>query len=155
LVPWVWLRNRITDQGTPEPGDVKVPRWIRRALGVSGALLFILATAAFIIPQLAIQTWPWKLSPLGGRVVSGWAAFVAIGELAMARESRWSAWKTPLESIALWYALIVLGAALNPQDFSGQPFVNWYILGTMAILLSIFALYIAMEARRRVLPVNT
>lgn len=37
LLPWLWVRNRRTDPGVPEPGDL-VPRWLRITGGTAGGL---------------------------------------------------------------------------------------------------------------------
>jgi hypothetical protein len=90
LVPWLWWRNRGANQGTAEAGDVTVPRAPRLALAVLGAGLLLYALATFAVPELAIRVWPWSLTPLAARVLSGWMALLGVGGLVIGRESRWS-----------------------------------------------------------------
>ena len=68
-----------------------------------------------------------ELTPLTGRVLSGWLAFLGVGGLVMARETLWSAWRIGVQSITLWQALVLVGALAHPADFTGG-LLNWYTL---------------------------
>jgi hypothetical protein len=154
LVPFVWLRNRVTDPGTPEPGDVMVPAAPRWGLRLLGLLLLLFAVAGFVVPSFLAQVWPWALTPLTSRVLAGWFALLGVGGLVIGGERRWSAWRVGLECIGLWHVLVVIAAILNPADFGGGV-VNWYTVSVVVVLVGMSSLYAAMEYRRRDIKVVT
>jgi hypothetical protein len=152
LVPWVWLHNRGADSGAPEAREVFVPAAVRWAAGLVGAGMLVIAIAGFVFPPVLIAVWPWPLTPLLARVLAGWGALIGVGNLAVAGERRWSAWRVSVESIGLWHLLFLVGAIFHAQDFTQGRFFNWYILSVAAVLIAMAALYLAMELRRRRSP---
>lgn len=149
LVPWMWLRNRVTDPGTPEPDDVIVPTRVRSAVRALGIGLTAFSVLSFIFPQLLIAWWPWNLTAFSARLLAGWGALIGVGNLAIAGDPRWSAWRVGVESIALWHLLFLIGAVFYRQEFNGGSLVNWYLLSVVAVLILMAALYVSMEAQRR------
>lgn len=148
LVPWMWLRNRGTDPGIPETADLVVPAVARWALGSLGVLLLVFAVGGFIAPGWLASVWPWKLTPLTARVLSGWFALLSVGGIVISRDTRWSAWRVGLQSIGLWHLLVVIGAVLHQADFPGG-LVNWYLICVVLVLLGMGALYVQMTRRRQ------
>lgn len=148
LVPLVWLRNRITDSGAPEADDLAVPAVARGSLLTLGLVLLACAIFGFVSPNWLIRLWPWQLTPLTARVLSGWLALLGVGGLVISRDGRWSAWRVGLQSIGLWHLLVVLGAALHAEDFTAG-LVNWYVISVVLVLAGMGFLYITMESRRR------
>jgi len=149
LVPWLWWRNRLTDPGTAEPGDVSVPLWARWAVRGLGAAMVLMAIVGFAAPQALMAVWPWSLTPLTARVLAGWGALIGVGNLVIAGDARWSAWRVGVESIALWHLLYLIGSVFHQQDFGGGHWLNWYTLSVIGVLVLIGALYIRLEFQRR------
>lgn len=148
LLPWTWLRNRTTDPRTPEVEDATVPvlaRWIMTGLGI---VLLVFSIAAIISPSIAIQIWPWTLSPLTARVLGGWSALLGVGGLLISQDERWSAWRVGLESIALWHILVLIAAVVNRLDFKDANLANWYLISVVLVLMGMVVLYILMQTRR-------
>ena len=148
LVPWMWLRNRVTDPGIPEANDLLVPVVARWSLRLLGVFLFVFAVVGFIAPQWVIGLWPWQLTPLTARVLSGWFALLGVGGIVIARDPRWSAWRVGLQSIGLWHILVVIGALFNQADFF-NGLLNWYLISVTLVLIGMAVLYIQMESSRR------
>lgn len=148
IIPAIWLRNRHTDPQIPEPDDATVPGVMRGLTALISVVMLVFAVLGLALPDVLASIWPWTLSALTGRVLGGWFAFLGVGGLLMAREPRWSAWRIGLQSIGLWQALILLGAALNPADFSQGP-VNWYTIVVAVGLIAMIAGYVWVESRRR------
>ena len=107
----------------------------------------ILAVVSIVLPSLTIRIWPWTLSPLTARVLGGWLALMGVGCLTIARDPRWSAWKSLVESITLWQLLLLVAAAAHAGDFSSP--LNWYLLATIVGVLSTLAIYVSLEMQRR------
>ena len=51
LIPILWLRNRRTDPGTPDPDDLVVPQPIRVGAGLAGVGLLGLAALMVLLPD--------------------------------------------------------------------------------------------------------
>ncbi len=148
LVPFLWWRNRVEDPGTPEPNDVVVPSIARWGLGVLGGFIFIFAVVGFFFPEWLVSVWVWPLTVVTARILSGWFALLGVGGLVIARDSRWSAWKVGLESIAIWQLLVVAAAVVNTADFT-NGLLNWFVVGVVLVLLGMAGLYVVMEGQRR------
>lgn len=147
LIPFLWIKNRVTDPGTPEPDDLEVPAFAKWAFLSFGIACMAWAVIMFVFPQFAIDHWPWKLSPLTARVLGGWFSLLGVGGLFTSRDSRWSAWRIPLQSITLWAVLVLLGVFMNPGDFAGGVW-NSFTVGTLLSILMLVTFQVWMEARR-------
>lgn len=148
LVPTLWFFNRNADSGQPEEDDVLLPSPVPLILKFAGYGGLIIALVGFIYPDFVIQIWPWTLTPLTARVMCGWLALLGVGALTMSSESRWSAWKVPLESIVIWHVLVFVAAILNPDEFKTSIF-NWYTISIGAVLAGIIFFYSAMEKHKQ------
>jgi uncharacterized membrane protein len=148
LVPWVWLRNREVETGEPERDDVSIPLIARWGLGLLGVAFSAVTLVAFLDPQIIIDIWPWTLSPLTANIMGGWSSLLGVGGILISRRKRWSAWKDDLESIAIWFGLVLLACLINPQDFNNGSLVNWFVIGLIIILLGMVILYVNMEFQR-------
>lgn len=148
LVPLVWLLNRSADPGTAAADDVVVPRIARWGLLALGIVLLGFALGGFVQPDWLSAIWPWTLSALTARVMSGWLALLGVGGVVIARDSRWSSWQVGLQSIGLWHLLVVVAAWMRPADFQNGLF-NWYLVSVVVVLIGMLVLYLMMENKRR------
>ena len=82
LAGYLWHERR---GGAPPPAD-RLPAGLRTGLLVAGGLLTLEATVAFVHPDWLIDSFPWTLTPLTARVLSGWLLLVGTLLLSMARE---------------------------------------------------------------------
>lgn len=148
LVPFLWWRNRKTDPGAPEPDDLVIPNLARWSLRLLGAGLVLFAIVGFLQPDWIVSLWPWTLSLLTARILSGWFALLGTGGLVIGRETRWSSWRVGLQSIGLWHLLVIIGAVIHRQDFP-QGLFNWYLISVVIVLVSMAVLYLKMEYGRK------
>jgi len=148
LVPALWNSNRQTDPGEPEPDDILIPPTVSLILKLISVSSLIYVVIGFINPEFVIKTWVWTLTPLTARVMSGWIALLGVGAFTMSNEKRWSGWRTPLESIAIWHVLVLIAAFMNPSDFK-TGLVNWYTIAIGVMVIGIFIFYPMMEMKRR------
>ena len=147
LVPLVWQNNRSVDSGAAEPGGPKVPGIARWSLRLLGIMLSLFAIGGFILPQWLIELWPWQLSPLTARIMSGWFALLGVGGLVISGESRWSGWKVGLQSIGLWQLLVLVAAFIRVDDYKHAA-INWYTISVALVLIGMAGLYIYMETNQ-------
>lgn len=149
LVPYLWLRNRSADPGTLEPGDLRVPerlRWGMRLLGLAYAGLTIFMS---LFPGMAMAIWPWSLTPLTARVLGGWSALMAAGALSVSGDTRWSAWRIPLQSFSLWAALALVGTFFNLGEFTRpQTEISFPAILSLS-LIALISFQVLMETRLR------
>lgn len=148
LVPVVWWLNRQRDSGQPEPGDVALPPATAPVMITAGIVLLGSAVVFFMRPQLAIAMWPWPLTLLTARVLAGWQSLLGVGALALARDSRWSAWRIPIQSILIWQTLLVLAFIWRRDAFVPAGFLNWYTVYTVAVTIAVTTFYGRMESLR-------
>lgn len=149
LVPLVWLINRGRDPGMPEPGDRLVPGWLRIIMGAAGLILLLLTTAAFIYPDVLINMWPWTLTPLTARVMAGFHAILGVGALVMASDQRWSAWRIPMQSIVVWYGLMLLALFLHQAELGAAGMLNWYTFFVLSGLVGLLLVTLIMRLQPR------
>ena len=64
-----------------------IPPWLNRLLVIFGGLLTTVAALVFLFPNLLIPIFPWQLTPLTARSLSGWLIAVGTLMLSMAREN--------------------------------------------------------------------
>lgn len=144
LVPLVWWRNRRTDPLAAAAGERIVPGWLRGLMAAAGTFLLLLCLLVFIWPEILIPLWPWTLSPLTSRVLSGWHALLGAGALALAGDRRWSAWPVPMQTIALWQALLLLALFRHQEELSGG-FLSGYALFISSGLVGLLAVTLVMR----------
>ena len=147
LVAVIWWRNRAVDRGLPERADQVVPRPVRITMVVLGVILLGSAAIAFIRPDLAIASWPWNLSERGARAMAAWVALPGAAALTLAPETRWSAWRMPMEGTGLWALLIAIAIprAWDNIDATSRVGVVSVVLVWLAAVASVYGL---MEWRR-------
>ncbi|MEO8288999.1 MAG: hypothetical protein ABI670_21520 [Chloroflexota bacterium] len=153
LVPFLWYRNRVTDPHIIEPDDITVPASVRVAAAVIGAGAMVLAILLFVLPQFgtaALDIWPWKLTPLTARVTAAAISFPAAAWMVLARDSRWSAWRIPLEVQVVALGLALLGIPRAWDNFDPNRLATWVFIGVLLVLVAATVfLYVSMESRRR------
>lgn len=148
LIFYLWWLNRKTDPGSLESGDISVPLLARRGFFWFGVAAMLWAIFMFVFPEVVLPLWPWKLTPLTARILAGWFSLLGVGGLFTSRETRWSAWQIPLQSITLWAALVVLASFLNPNDFSAGAW-NSFTIGITLFVLVLLAFQFGIHLARR------
>jgi hypothetical protein len=145
-VPAVWLANRRHDPRTPETGDRPYPRWLRTGMLAGGGSMCVIAAWMFLDPNGAIGAWPWPLTPLTARAAAAFVALPAVAWLAIAADGRWSAAKRMLETVAIGLVLLLIAVWRAWDQFDhGSAFTYAYVVGMVATLIAIVALYTWME----------
>ncbi|MBL8063997.1 MAG: hypothetical protein JNK32_13290, partial [Anaerolineales bacterium] len=132
VAAYLWHQKRIGAEAPVSPED-QIPAWLRTTLLVLGILLSLVAFIAFFFPNAIIPIFPWKLTPLTARSLSGWLVAVGTLMLSMRRENSRtrSRLATPMLILLLPALLMQMGRYANE--------VNW-ASPTLWIGLSLFAL---------------
>lgn len=147
LIPLIWWRNQRASPYTIEADEHDVPETIRRGMMAAGLIILLSAVLLFVFPTIAINIWPWTLSPLTARVMAGWQALLGVGAMMIARDPRWTAWGTALQSILLWQLLVLLALFLHRAEFGAQSMVNWFVFYTIGGIVAVVLLTWAVSQR--------
>jgi hypothetical protein len=143
----LWLRNQRTDPRRPESGEPLLPGAVRLAAGGFGVGALVAGLVFFVAPQVAIDIWPWKLTPLTARVLASFTIQVGCGGLLLSLDERWGSWRLLLQTFLLATVLLLVGAARAWSDFDqGNPLTWMFVGGLAATALAIVLLYRRMEA---------
>jgi hypothetical protein len=144
----LWLRNRATDSGQPDPGEPLLAPGVLLAARAFGLVTLTAAMIFFVFPDTAIDVWPWQLSPLTARVLASFMAQVGTGALVLSSDQRWSAWRLIVETFFVATGLLLIAAARAWSDFDeDDPATYAYIAGLAAASVALLVLYIRMERR--------
>jgi hypothetical protein len=135
LATYLWLVNGRTDPGRL-PADQVTPVWMRYAFAFGGTVDLVVALVVFIEPDIAIDAWPWALTPLTARVLASFVAFVGVTWLCMLFDDRWTSFSLTMSATLFGLALIGLAALGRTDEFHGAA-ETWLfvlsLLGTMAV----------------------
>jgi hypothetical protein len=85
VAAYLWHQSR-AGSNQAVSGD-PIPSWLNRLLVICGGILTIIAVLTFIFPNFLIPIFPWKLTPLTARSLSGWLIAVGTIMLWMSREN--------------------------------------------------------------------
>ena len=130
LVWGVWLANR--RRGTvARPGDVVLPAPARMVVGATGALAVAAGLFLFLLPSLAIDVWPWTITPLTSRVL-GAIFMLGVAGLGVISDPRWSAAGLILQVEMLMLSLILVAAARAHADLDASNVMTWLLLAGFA-----------------------
>ncbi|MGB8648932.1 MAG: hypothetical protein WCF84_27090 [Anaerolineae bacterium] len=155
LVPFLWWRNQKTAPRAPSPDERLVPLIVRRVAAAEGVVFILLGVLAFLIPDLAIGVFPWKLTPLTARVLAGWAMLPGVGGIVLSLESRWSSWQVVVESFTVGVLFFALALPRAWNDLAPGALGTWILLAfVVGILVVAPVFYVTMQSRR-VLPSNS
>lgn len=132
VAAYLWHQKRIGPEA-PVPAEDHIPAWLRSMLLVLGILLSLIAFIAFFFLNAIIPVFPWKLTPLTARSLSGWLFAVGTLMLSMRRENSRtrSRLATPMLILILPALLLQMGRYADE--------VNW-ASPTLWIGLLLFAL---------------
>lgn len=146
LIPGLWLLNRRTDPRLGAESGPLVPLAVRWGSGLLGIGMTIVLAATFIDPSWMIDAWPWAVSPLTSRVLLGWAAVFSVWHVVFAFEPRWSAARIPIQSLTIWFVLILFGFIRSWSDIDPSNPLAWGLIGgTTGYLVVVSILYVYLE----------
>jgi hypothetical protein len=96
-----------------------IPSWLHPLLVICGSILTLIAVLTFIFPNWLIPIFPWQLTPLTARSLSGWLIAVGTIMLSMSRENS----RTRARLATPMFILILPALLMQMSRFADQ--VNW------------------------------
>jgi hypothetical protein len=150
LLPVLWKRNQRTDPGTASPADTRIPRRLRLAVGIGGALQLAFALLIFVSPEVVEDVWPWELDAATTRAMSAFIAFPAVTWLWFLFDDRWSSFRITQQVATIGLVLVGVGAVRARDEFSTDGWATplYAVSLVVAVVLNV-ALYVTMERRAR------
>lgn len=85
IAAYIWHQRKVSS--SPVDSDNDLPTWLKRLLAIVGGSLTVGAVLIFLFPSLLIPNFPWQLTPLTARSLSGWLIVVGTIMLSMSREN--------------------------------------------------------------------
>lgn len=150
ILSWMLFAHRGRDDGRPEPKDVFVPLFARRAWFALGVVFAGLAAAMILAPETMAQVWPWSAKPLAARGVGALFLAPAAVQLRVLHESRWSALRLPCEFALIWFTGMFVSFARCWDEIDRARPGTWTLFGLLAVELGLVAwMYLSLESRRR------
>jgi hypothetical protein len=148
LVWGVWAANRRRDR-RPAPDELLLPPVARLVMGATGAVAVAAGLFLFLLPQRAIDVWPWHLTPLTSRVL-GAVFMLGIAALGVVTDARWSAARLMLQVQVFMLTMILVAAARAHSDFDTSRVMTWmFLAGFVGAVGSAAFLSVTMDARDR------
>jgi len=118
---------------------------VRRLAQVVAAGALVAAALFLISPGIAIDVWPWQLTPLAARVLACFTAQVGLGSLLLSLDGRWSSWRLLLRTFLVATALLLVGVLRAWGDFDPNRAGTWLFLASLVgLALAIVVLYRSM-----------
>ncbi|MEP7359178.1 MAG: hypothetical protein ABI847_18145 [Anaerolineales bacterium] len=142
LLPVIWFFNR-RYAAPRRPGGLTFS-WPVRIMLLLGSFP-VLAFGVFLLvyPPGAAAVWPWQLTPLMSRMISGWVMFLGAGACLAFFEPRYSAYRTALPGAIIWSLALLVGTLLHLNDMNFQRLSAWLwfvvVLGLLAGITLAFA----------------
>ena len=131
VAAYIWHQRKASSSLVDS--DNALPIWLKRLLTIVGGLLALGAALVFLFPSLLIPNFPWQLTPLTTRSLSGWVIALGTIMLSISRENNQT------RAILATPMLILILPALLLQMLRYADQVDWsnLVLGASLILFAI------------------
>lgn len=131
VAAYIWHQRKASSSLVDS--DNALPIWLKRLLTIVGGLLALGAALVFLFPSLLIPNFPWQLTPLTARSLSGWLIALGTIMLSISRENNQT------RAILATPMLILILPALLLQMLRYADQVDWsnLVLGAGLILFAI------------------
>ena len=150
VVPFIWWRNQVTEMQGLEEHDLRFSSLVRWGLGIVGVVGVLFFVIVFVQPAILIALTPWKLTELTARIFSGWSILTLVTVLSIARDGRWSATRTLMESAMVGIVLTLLGLPRMWGDFdTSKPMAYIFLVGLLLALIVFIAIHVWMDRQTR------
>jgi len=121
LLPILAVANwRAAAAGTADTAaGPEIPAWARIFLGFCGGMSVLAAVTWFVVPRIAIEHAPWKLTPLTARTICAFVGFTGLFLMTPLLDRRWTSVRIGIEAVTVGLVLTGLGALKARHDFTG------------------------------------
>ena len=146
LVLGVFLRNQALDPA-PSPDDLRISTTARVVLVLTGLGAICTGAYLYLLPNQAIDVWPWALSPLTARVI-GAIFMLGVAGLTIAADPRWTTAQIMVRVEQIMISLFLLAALRARDQFDTSRPLTWMLgIGLTGVLLAATVLDIRMRRK--------
>ncbi|MDQ7878397.1 hypothetical protein Q9R08_10465 [Microbacterium sp. QXD-8] len=140
VVAGLAVAQRREDPGTADAPDCRIPGPIRGALVAIGASAFAFGAAVFVAPGAATEFWAWQLTPLTAQVTGAVLSLTGVVNVALAWDTRWSAFRVLFQAQCLSLAAIVVSLIARRDDLLWERALTPLFVSLVGVA---FVLYVA------------
>ena len=105
-----------------------------------GGALLLIGLLFLAVPDVAIDSWPWTLTPLTARVTGAVLAMYGTVWLAVAVHHVWAGARIPLEAQTIGLAFLLLAIARGQDTVDWDNALAFVIVAAAAAMLMVSAL---------------
>jgi hypothetical protein len=117
VAAYLWHQRKASSK--PLESDSTLPIWLKGLLVTLGGFLTLAAILVFFYPTWLISIFPWQLTPLTARSLSGWLMVVGTLMLSLSIENN----RTRARLATPMFILILPALLLQMSRYAGQ--VDW------------------------------
>jgi len=148
-LPIAWWLNRRRSI-PPQRDEMRLPRIMVIIAVIASALEYLLGLIMLFSPSTAASFWPWQLTPLMSRVISGWILFIGTGALCLVFEQRYVVYREFLLQAGIWFALILIAGLRHLNNFDFSRPASYIFFAVFAILPPlVFGIFFYFERQYR------
>jgi len=148
VTAYLWHQKKATS--TTVTSNDPIPAWLHRLLIICGGLLTTIAVLVFLFPNLLIPIFPWNLTPLTARSLSGWLIATGTIMLWMSRENNRTRTRLATPTLILILPVLLLQLLRFAEQVNWASPVLWVSFVLFAIV-SFCGLYLANGSWREAL----
>jgi len=130
---YIW-HQRKAGMGSSIESDDQIPSWLQWVLLIVGGGLVVVTIVLFIFPAIIIPSFPWKLTPLTARSLSGWIAAVGTIMLSIWRENNRTRARLATPMLILILPALLIQLARFPDEVDWSNPTLWLGLIVFAIV---------------------
>ena len=148
-----WRAGRAEDAaaGRDPADEPQIPAWARTFLAIVGVLSVLAAITWFAMPSVAVERWPWTLTPLTARSLSAYIAFTGLFLLTPLLDRRWTSVRIGVEAVTIGLVMTGIGALRASDDFTGP---DSSVIGFAVALVVLLGVLLALQLRLSWRPVS-
>lgn len=140
VVAGLAIAQRHEDPGSTDAADLRIPGPARGVLVAVGACAFAFGAAVFVAPGGATEFWAWQLTPLTAQVTGAVLSLTGVVNVALAWDTRWSAFRMLFQAQCLSLAAIVVSLIARRDDLLWERALTPLFVSLIGVA---FVLYIA------------
>jgi hypothetical protein len=134
VVPWLVARNH---RLFGPPSGPAFARGLKLGLGAVGGVLLLAGLLFLAAPDVAIDAWPWTLTPLTARITGAVIAMYGTVWLAVAAHGTWAGIRIPLQAHVIGLAFLLAGVARDNDAVDwGNPLAEVIVALAAAMLVT-------------------
>jgi hypothetical protein len=161
---WVWLGIyiavpialgilwifQVRQPGADPPRKAPLPIWLRASLIIQGVIMFLFGGVMFLLPEIAIPLWPWKLSLLTSQAIGAWGLGIGVIVLHASWENDWDRLFPMILSYTVFGTLQGINLLRYPAtlDWSRFSAIAYTIFVSSILLVSLLGLRTAWQVKQ-------